>query len=636
VSSQPFAQGHGGGGNGRRSRQPDLRPEDIPDRKVSLRRIGRLFIPYRLRLGTLLGLIFLGSILSVASPFLLREAINKGILEHDLELLTWMVAGMIALAIINGVLSVAQTWISNQVGQRVMHDLRAAVYAHLQRMSLAFFTRTRSGEVQARIAYDIGGIDDVVTSTATSTVSTVATVAATVVAMFALEWRLTLFSLFLLPFFVWLTRRVGNERRRIQSVRQGRLADMSTLVEESLSVSGILLGKTMGRSHELVDRFSNESSQLADLEVRARMAGRWRMASVQMSFAIMPAAVYWFAGYTIIHGDNAISIGTLVAFTTLQTRLLFPMQQLLSVGLEVQTSLALFGRIFEYLDLPVDIVERPGARALARVRGDVSLEDVWFRYTPEAPWTLEEIAAEIPAGTRTALVGETGSGKTTLAYLVARLYEPQRGHVAIDGVDIRDMTLDSLAATIGLVSQETYLFHSSIRENLRFACPDATDEQIEDAARAAQIHGLIASLPEGYDTQVGERGYRFSGGEKQRIAIARTVLRNPPVLILDEATSALDTETERAVQLALDDLSRGRTTIAIAHRLSTIRDADQILVLDSGRIAERGTHEELLELGGRYSALLADHGSDRSPIGGAVGAGDSPPAPGAGSSTALV
>jgi ATP-binding cassette subfamily B protein len=573
---------------------------------VSLRRIARLFIPYRLRLGTLLALIFLGSILSVASPFLLREAIDKGLQQRNLTLLSWLVGGMVALAIINGVISVAQTWIANQVGQRVMHDLRAAVYAHLQRMSLAFFTRTRSGEVQARIAYDIGGIDDVVTSTATSTVSTVATVIATVTAMFALSWELTLFSLCLLPFFVWLTRRVGNERRRIQSVRQGRLADMSTLVEESLSVSGILLGKTMGRSHELVNRFSNESSELADLEVRARMAGRWRMASVQMSFAIMPAAVYWFAGYSIVHGGDVLSIGTVVAFTTLQTRLLFPMQQLLSVGLEVQTSLALFGRIFEYLDLPVDIVERPGARALSGVRGDVSLDDVWFRYTPEAPWTLQEIAAEIPAGTRTALVGETGSGKTTLAYLVARLYEPQRGSVAIDGVDIRDMTLDSLAATVGLVSQETYLFHASIRENLRFACPDATDRQIEDAARAAQIHELIASLPEGYDTQVGERGYRFSGGEKQRIAIARTVLRNPPVLVLDEATSALDTETERAVQLALDDLSRGRTTIAIAHRLSTIRDADQILVLDDGRILERGTHEQLLELGGRYTALLSD------------------------------
>jgi len=404
---------------------------------------------------------------------------------------------------------------------------------------------------------------------------------------------------------VWLTRRVGNERRRIQSVRQGRLADMSTLVEESLSVSGILLGKTMGRSQELVDRFSSESSELADLEVRARMAGRWRMASVQMSFAIMPAAVYEFAGYTIAHNDNVISIGTLVAFTALQTRLLFPMQQLLSVGVEVQTSLALFGRIFEYLDLPVDIAERPDARTLSDVRGDVQLKDVWFRYAPESPWTLEDISAEIPAGTRTALVGETGSGKTTLAYLVARLYEAQKGCVSVDGVDIRDVTLESLAATVGLVSQETYLFHASIRENLRFACPQASDEEIEDAARAAQIHELISSLPQGYDTAVGERGYRFSGGEKQRMAIARTVLRNPPVLILDEATSALDNETERAVQQALDDLSRGRTTIAIAHRLSTIRDSDQILVLDAGRIVERGTHDELVELGGRYAALLS-------------------------------
>ena len=604
MSAQPFSPGHGGG-ESRRSRRSEPRPENIPDKHVSLRRIGRLFIPYRVRLGLLLGLIVLGSVLSVASPFLLREAINKGIIKHDLTLLSWLVGGMIALAVINSVISVAQTWISNQVGQHVMHDLRAAVFAHLQRMSLAFFTRTRSGEVQARIAYDIGGIDDVVTSTATSTVSTVATVLATVTAMFALSWKLTVFSLILLPFFVWLTRRVGNERRRIQSVRQSRLADMSTLVEESLSVSGILLGKTMGRSHELVDRFSGESRELADLEVRARMAGRWRMASVQMAFAIMPAAVYWFAGYNIAHGHDAISIGTVVAFTTLQTRLLFPMQQLLSVGLEVQTSLALFGRIFEYLDLAVDIVERPGARELTGVRGDVELADVWFRYEPDAPWTLQEISAEIPAGTRTALVGETGSGKTTLAYLVARLYEAERGSVSIDGVDVRDMTLGSLAATVGLVSQETYLFHASIRENLRFACPDASDEEIEDAARAAQIHGLIASLPEGYDTPVGERGYRFSGGEKQRIAIARTVLRNPPVLVLDEATSALDTETERAVQQALDELSRGRTTIAIAHRLSTIRDADQILVLDNGRIVERGTHEELIERGGRYTALLS-------------------------------
>ena len=675
MSAQPFATGgHGNarsaGGQGARgsSRPPAGRPRGAPGSDggaggdagggaeaehppVSLRRVARLFAPYRARLTLLLGLIVLTSLSNVISPFLLRGVIDTAIPQHDVGLLSALVGGMIAVSVLGGVLGVGQTLISNQVGQRVMHDLRAAVYAHLQRMSLAFFTRTRSGEVQSRIAYDIGGIDDVVTSTATSTVSTVTTVAATVVAMFALSWLLTVFSLALLPFFVWLTRRVGNERRRIQSVRQSRLADMSTLVEESLSVSGILLGKTMGRSPELVERFSSESSQLADLEVRARMAGRWRMATVQMSFAIMPAAVYWVAGYSIAQGDHAISIGTVVAFTTLQTRLLFPMQSLLSVGLEVQTSQALFGRIFEYLDLPIDIVERPGARVLgarspardgpaspdgatsrdgvasrdgvpsrdgAASRDgagvcEVRLEDVWFRYDPGAPWTLREISARIPAGTRTALVGETGSGKTTLAYLIARLYEPQRGCVSIDGVDIRDVTLDSLAATVGLVSQETYLFHASIRENLRFACPQASDAQIEEAARAAQIDELIVSLPDGYDTPVGERGYRFSGGEKQRIAIARTILRNPPVLILDEATSALDTETERAVQQALDELARGRTTIAIAHRLSTIRDSDQILVLDSGRIVERGAHEELVELGGRYTALLAgsEVGEDR-------------------------
>ena len=610
MSSQPFSQGRSG--EGRRASRPELRPEDIPSTPVSLRRIARLFVPYRPRLSLLLALIFLSAGLGVISPFLLREFINVAYPQHDTKLVIELVAGMIALSVITSVIGVAQTWISNQVGQRVMHDLRAAVYAHLQRMSLAFFTRTRTGEVQSRIANDIGGVDSVVTSTATSIVQNVTTVVATVVAMFLLDWRLAAFSLFLLPFFVWLTRRVGEERRRIQSVRQSRLADMSTLVEESLSVSGILLGKTMGRSPELVRRFGGESVELADLEVRARMAGRWRMASVQMSFAIMPALVYLFAGVDHGSGGNAISIGTVVAFTTLQTRLLFPIQSLLSVGLEVQTSLALFGRIFEYLDLPVDIVERPDARALSVVRGDARLEDVWFRYAPGSPWTLSGISAEIPAGTTTALVGETGSGKTTLAYLVARLYEPERGSVSIDGIDICDMTLASLAATVGLVSQETYLFHASIRENLRFACPDASDEQIEQAARAAQIHDLISSLPDGYDTPVGERGYRFSGGEKQRMAIARTVLRNPPVLILDEATSALDNETERAVQQALDELARGRMTIAIAHRLSTIRDADQILVLDAGRIVERGSHDELVELGGRYAELLrgADVGLD--------------------------
>jgi ATP-binding cassette subfamily B protein len=568
-------------------------------------RIARLFKPYRARLGSVLALIGLSAGLSMVSPFLLRAVLDQAIPERDTALLTWLVAGMVAISIATGALGVAQTWLSNLVGQRVMHDLRAAVYRHLQRLSLAFFTRTRTGEVQSRIANDIGGVQNVVTSTATSIVSNVTTVLATIVAMFALDWRLAAFSLALLPFFVWLTRRVGRERKRITAERQGRLADMSSLVAESLSVSGILLGKTMGRAPELAERFTRESADLADLEVRSRMAGRWRMASVQMAFAIMPALVYWFAGWSIAHDGAAISIGTVVAFTTLQTRLFFPLQSLLSVGIDIQTSLALFHRIFEYLDLPVDITEPDDARELDGVRGEVRFEGVSFAYDVDGPPILEDVDLVVPAGSTTAIVGETGSGKTTMGYLVARLYDPTAGRIAVDGVDIRDVTFASLADTVGLVSQETYLFHASVADNLRFAKPDATDAELEDAASAAQIHDLIAALPDGYDTVVGERGYRFSGGEKQRIAIARTVLRNPPVLVLDEATSALDNETERAVQEALDRLAEGRTTLAIAHRLSTIREADEIVVLDGGRIAERGTHAELLALGGRYAALAA-------------------------------
>ncbi|HEX8087078.1 MAG TPA: ABC transporter ATP-binding protein [Solirubrobacteraceae bacterium] len=568
-------------------------------------RILRLFRPHRGRLAAVLGLIGVSATLGMVSPFLLREVLDTAIPKQDTTLLAFLVAGMIGISVATGVIGVGQTWLSNLVGQRVMHDLRSAVYRHLQRMSLAFFTKTRTGEVQSRIANDIGGVQNVVTSTATSIVSNATTVLATVVAMVLLDWRLAAFSLALLPFFVWLTRRVGNERKRIAAIRQGRMADMSALVEESLSVSGILLGKTMGRSPELTQRFEDESSDLADLEVQSRMAGRWRMASVQMSFAIMPALVYLFAGLSIAGGGGAITIGTLVAFTTLQTRLFFPIQSLLNVGIDVQTSLALFDRIFQYLDLDVDVAERDGAIELRDVVGEVRYEDVGFAYDPGTPAVIDEIHIVIPAGTTTAIVGETGSGKTTLAYLAARLYDPTRGRVTIDGVDLRDVSFQSLARTVGLVSQETYLFHASVRENLRFAKPDATDEEIEAAARAARIRDLIASLPEGYDTVVGERGYRFSGGEKQRIAIARTILRNPPVLVLDEATSALDTQTERAVQAALDELSEGRTTIAIAHRLSTVRDADQIVVLAGGRIAEQGTHDELLDRGGRYAALAA-------------------------------
>jgi ATP-binding cassette subfamily B protein len=570
-----------------------------------MRRIGMLFSGYRWSLTVVVAIIVASSIVSMASPFLLRAVIDTALPRRNVGLLGWLVLGMVAVAAVTSAFGVVQTWISTKVGQQVMHRLRSDVFTHLQRQSMAFFTRTRTGEVQSRITNDIGGMQSVVTSTATSIAANLTTAVATVAAMAALSWRLSLISLVVLPPAIYLTRKVAGMRRQITAQRQRELADLNVTIDEGLSISGIQLSKTMGTGPALVRRFLESSARLIDLELRSELAGRWRMASMSIIFAAIPAVIYLSAGLPVTAGG--MTIGTLVAFTALQNGLFRPLMGLLNVGVSLTSSLALFARIFEYLDLPVDVddPESPVEIDTATIAGHVQLTEVTFAYPGSDSAAVAGVSLDVPAGTTLALVGETGSGKSTIASLVARLYDPSAGRVMIDGIDVRDMRLTDLAAIVGIVSQETYLLHTTVREILRYAKPDATDAEVESAARAAQVHDLIAGLPEGYETMVGSRGHRFSGGEKQRIAIARTLLRNPRVLVLDEATSALDTETERAVQQAFDVLARGRTTITIAHRLSTVRDADQIVVLDRGRIVESGTHLSLVESNGRYAALAA-------------------------------
>jgi len=589
--------------------RPPRRPtvtaaEKAQAREVSLRRIARLFAPHHRSVAVVTALIVVSSAVSMASPFLLRAVIDDALPHQDLTLLVWLVVGMVAVAAVTAALGVVQTWISTSVGQRVMHRLRTDVFAHLQRQSIGFFTRTRTGEVQSRITNDIGGMQSVVTSTATSVASNLTTAVATLVAMLALSWQLTLVSLLVLPPSIWLTRRVARMRRAITAAQQRELADLNVTVDEALSIGGVLLARTTGTGPALVERFTASSERLVDLELRAQLAGRWRMAATTVVFAAIPAVIYLGAGLF----PAGMTIGTLVAFTALQAGLFRPVTGLLNVGVSLVSSLALFARIFEYLDLPVEVDDpaHPVDVDPARVRGHVRIEDVTFGYPGNNDTAaVANVTLDVPAGSTLALVGETGSGKSTLAALVARLHDPDAGRITIDGIDLRDLRLADLAAIVGVVSQETYLLHASVRENLRHVRPDATDSQIEAAARAAQIHDLIESLPEGYDTLVGSHGHRFSGGERQRIAIARTLLRDPRVLVLDEATSALDTATERAVQRAFDELGRGRTTITSAHRLSTVRGADRIAVLDHGRIIEAGTHDTLVADHGRYATLAA-------------------------------
>ena len=589
-----------------------------------VRRVARLFKPYRGQVGLVFGSILVTGALGVGPAFITKAIINRAIIPHDLHLLWRLVLLMIAIPLVSGAIGVGQTYLTTVVGQRVMQDLRNRLYEHLQAMSLRFFTGARTGDLQSRLQNDVGGVQSVVTNTASSVLSNVVTVLSTVVAMLLLSWQLTALSFAVVPVFVYLTWRVGRARRQISKETQESLAELSTLTEETLSVSGVLLAKTFDRQRDAIERYREGNRRLAWLQVRQQMVGRSFFALVQVFFSASPALIFLVAGY------SHLSLGTIFAFTTLQTRLLFPIGNMLQTAVEVQSSLALFERIFAYLDLEQDIVDAPDARDLPkeRVRGEVELDDVYFRYeepvqpaaleaqavevdgdgsrpAPPREWTLEDVRMEIEPGQLAAIVGPSGAGKTTISYLVPRLYDVTRGAVRIDGTDVRQIKLASLAEIVGMVTQETYLFHSSVRANLLYARPDATQEEIEAATRAAAIHDRIMELSEGYDTLVGERGYRMSGGEKQRLAIARVSLKDPRILILDEATSALDTTSERLVQHALEPLMERRTTIAIAHRLSTILAADVIFVVDRGHLVEQGTHEELLRRSGLYAQLYA-------------------------------
>ena len=576
----------------------------------TIRRVVPLFRPYRAQVAAVVGLILVTSTIGIINPLLIETVFNKALFVPggpNLRLLVILVTVMAVVPIVNGAIGILQTYQTTRVGQLVMRDLRDRLYSHLQTLSLAFFTGTKTGEIQSRLANDVGGVQTVVTTAASTILANVVIFVSTVVAMLILSWQLTIVALVTVPVFFWLTRLVGERRRRVARSTQESLAAMSALSEETLSVSGVLLAKVFGNQARDTARYHEENQRQAGLQVRQQMIGQGFFAIVQVFLSITPAAVYLVAGLLLARG-NGISAGTVVAFTTLQTRLYFPIGQLLQVSVELRSSLALFDRIFEYLDVVPDIVDAPGAVDLPAVGsgGRVAVQEVFFRY-PGAPQdSLAGVSFEAGPGQLVALVGPSGAGKTTISYLIPRLYDVTGGSVRIDGADVREVRQASLAATIGFVTQESYLFHDSILANIRYGRPDASLAEVEDAAREAYIHDRIMEFPDGYDTVVGERGYRLSGGEKQRLAIARVLLHDPRILILDEATSALDTASEREVQKALDTLMGSRTTIAIAHRLSTIVNADVINVIDAGRVVESGTHRELLRDGGLYSSLYQE------------------------------
>jgi ATP-binding cassette subfamily B protein len=606
--ARPRGRISGGDADAQKARNADA--PKIPD---LLPRIAKLFEPHRPALIITAALVVIGAGLSVIPPLLTRSAFDRGLFppggHPNFPVLIEIVALMVLLYVASAALGVAQTYLTATVGNRVMGSMRVSLFSHLQRMELAFFTRTKTGIIQSRLQNDVGGVANVLTNTVSSVLGNTVTVIAAFVAMLLLSWQLTVVAIILMPILVIAQRRVGRVRAKIATKTQESLSDMTAITQETLSVSGILLAKSFNQQAAEVGRYSNENDTQVSLQVREQMSGQWFFAMVQIFLAIIPAVIYLCAAWLLLGGDVGVTAGTIVAFTTVQARLMFPLLGLMRVALDLQTSQALFARIFEYFDLKPAIADAPNAHPVNRgTLGSVEFQDVVFSY-PDAgdttPPTLKGVSFRIEPGQYAAFVGPSGAGKTTVSYLIPRFHEVSGGRILFAGDDIRQLEQESLVQNIGIVSQETYLFHATIAENLRYAKPDATDQELETAARAANIHDTIASFPERYDTVVGERGYRLSGGEKQRIAIARVLLKDPGVLILDEATSALDSISERVVQTALDTAARGRTTIAIAHRLSTVVGADVIFVVDGGRIVEHGTHDELIANDSVYSRLYA-------------------------------
>jgi ATP-binding cassette subfamily B protein len=575
----------------------------------TLKRVIGIFAPYRWQLLGIGLLVVAASGMGLFQPLFLRKLVDEGLLKSNFAVVTRYSCWTLLFTVLGTSLGLASGYFAMLVGQRLMRDLRNRLNTHLQGMSLRFFSQTRTGEIQSRLTSDVGGVQGVLADTANSILANVTTLSSTLIIMFTLDWRLTMVSIGVVPLFAWVGARVGSKSRTLRTHTQKLTADLNSTMAETLSVSGILLIKTSGRRGLAMERFAKQNDALAESQIKLGMLMRVFFTMMQFTFSITPALVYWLAGYLIIRKSEAhLTLGTLIAFTGLQARVFFPLTTLLNTQVEVTSALALFDRIFQYLDMPQEIKDKPNAIVLdpAKVRGEVTFESVSFRYGPDQPEpTLSGVSLVARPGEHVALVGPSGAGKTTLTYLIPRLYDVVGGSVKIDGHDVRDVTINSLEQVIGVVTQESYLVHDTIRENLRYGRPEATDAEIIAAAQAAAIHDHIVSLPQGYDTVVGERGYKLSGGEKQRISIARVLLKDPPILILDEATSSLDTRSERLIQDAMERLSAGRTTFAIAHRLSTIRDADQILVMDKGHIIQRGTHDQLLAEGGTYAHLHA-------------------------------